>query len=176
MKEDENNCLNVKVAVQQISNILTKKLPGSVKEVIKGIKLFLILFSMTSYDCLLPIHVWYLVKHFLLISVGCLGNSVAGNAKRLRKKCNPDFFRIIVLRSLEANWLILLILPHKEMIGEYQKQLTAAFCKKKLFLNISQYSQENLMLAFLLMQAFRLATLLKRDSNTEIFLWILRNF
>ena len=130
MKEDENNCLNVKVAVQQISNILTKKLPGSVKEVIKGIKLFLILFSMTSYDCLLPIHVWYLVKHFLLISVGCLGNSVAGNAKRLRKKCNPDFFRIIVLRSLEANWLILLVLPHKEMIGDYQKQLTAVFCKK----------------------------------------------
>ena len=59
MKEDENNCLNVKVAVQQISNILTKKLPGSVKEVIKAIKLFLILFSMTSSDCLLPIHVWY---------------------------------------------------------------------------------------------------------------------
>ena len=38
---------------------------------------------------------------------------------------------------------------------------------KKLLLKISQYSQEN---------TWRPATLLKRDSNTGAFLWILRNF
>ena len=51
---------------------------------------------------------------------------------------------------------------------------------KKLFLKISQYSQESIYVRaslFLIKVAgIRPATLLKRDSNTVVLLWILRNF
>ena len=50
---------------------------------------------------------------------------------------------------------------------------------KKLFLKILQYSQENIWVgvSFLMkMQAFSPLALLKRDSNTGVLLWILRNF
>ena len=47
-----------------------------------------------------------------------------------------------------------------------QKQSPEAFRKKKMFLKISQYSQKNICVAV----SFRLATLLKRDSNTGVFL------
>ena len=47
-----------------------------------------------------------------------------------------------------------------------QKQSPGAFRKKKMFLKISQYSQKNICVAV----SFRLATLLKRDSNTGVFL------
>ena len=50
---------------------------------------------------------------------------------------------------------------------------------EKVFLKISQYSQENncVGVSFLIMlQAFRPATLLKRDSNIGVFLRILRTF
>ena len=43
---------------------------------------------------------------------------------------------------------------------------------KKVFLKISQYSLEHICDG----QAFRSATLQKRNSNTGVFLWILRNF
>ena len=48
---------------------------------------------------------------------------------------------------------------------------------KKLFFRISQYSQKNncVGVSFLIkMQTFRLATLLKRDSNTGVFLALFR--
>ena len=50
---------------------------------------------------------------------------------------------------------------------------------KKLFLKVSQYSQENICVrvSFLTkLQTFSAATLLKRDSNTGVFLWNLWNF
>ena len=52
------------------------------------------------------------------------------------------------------------------------------FHKKKLFSNILWYSQENTCVgvSFLVkLQAFRPVTILKRDSNTDIFLWISGN-
>ena len=48
---------------------------------------------------------------------------------------------------------------------------------KKLFLNIFQYSQHLYWSLFLInLQAWRLATLLKRDPDPGVFLWILQNF
>ena len=55
-----------------------------------------------------------------------------------------------------------------------KKQPPEVFYKKKLFLNISQYLQETNVLASLLTK-FRPVTLLKRDLNTDIFLWISQN-
>ena len=52
-------------------------------------------------------------------------------------------------------------------------------CTRKLFLKISQYSQENTCvgISFLIkMQAFRVPALLKKDSSTGVFLRTLRNF
>ena len=48
---------------------------------------------------------------------------------------------------------------------------------KKLLLNISQYSQTDTCRSLFLinLQSWRLVTLLKRDSNTGVFLWILQN-
>ena len=48
----------------------------------------------------------------------------------------------------------------------FSEALAGGVLWKKLFLNILQYLQES----------FRPATLLKRDSNTDVFLTILRNF
>ena len=48
----------------------------------------------------------------------------------------------------------------------FSEAATASVLWKKLFLKTSQHSQESC----------RPATLLKRDSNTGFFLWILRNF
>ena len=50
---------------------------------------------------------------------------------------------------------------------------------KKLFLKILQYSQENTWFGvsfFMKIQVFIPVNLLKRDSNTDVFLWILLNF
>ena len=50
---------------------------------------------------------------------------------------------------------------------------------KKLFLKFSQYSQEKHLcwsLFLITLQAWRSATLFKRDSNKGVFMWILRNF
>ena len=52
------------------------------------------------------------------------------------------------------------------------------FCYKKLFLEILQYSQETPVLESFSRKGQLLspATLIKRDSNTGVFLWLLRNF
>ena len=64
--------------------------------------------------------------------------------------------------------------PHK-IFEKYNEQVFI----EKLFLKILQYSYENTCVgvSFLKkMQAFSPVTLLKRDSSTDVFLWILRNF
>ena len=56
--------------------------------------------------------------------------------------------------------------------GFVQKQPQDLFCKKKVFLKISQILQENTCVG----ASFRPAALLKGDSNTSVFLWNLQNF
>ena len=51
--------------------------------------------------------------------------------------------------------------------------------RKKLFLNISQYSQESTCVgvcSLIKLPVFEPVTLLKRDSNTVAYLWTLGNF
>ena len=48
----------------------------------------------------------------------------------------------------------------------FSEAATGSVSWKKLFLKIMQYSQESC----------RSATLLKADSNTDVFLWILQNY
>ena len=60
-----------------------------------------------------------------------------------------------------------------------QKQPQEVFCKKKVFLDISQNSQENTCarVSFSIkLQALDLQLYLKRDSGTGVFLWVLQNF
>ena len=60
-----------------------------------------------------------------------------------------------------------------------QKQPPEVFCKKKVFLDISQNSQENTCarVSFSIkLQALDLQLYLKRDSGTGVFLWVLQNF
>ena len=47
---------------------------------------------------------------------------------------------------------------------------------KKVFLKISQNSQENTCVGVSFLQVLGLQLYEKRDSNTGVFLWILRNF
>ena len=56
------------------------------------------------------------------------------------------------------------IYRYKKVLESVGRQPPEVFCEKKMLLKISQIS------------AFRPATLLKRDSNTDVFLWNLRIF
>ena len=69
------------------------------------------------------------------------------------------------------------ILPSHKISEKYNEQ--EVFYKNNLFLRIWQHSQENtyVKVSFLIkIQAFMPATLLKRDSNTDVLLTILHNF
>ena len=70
------------------------------------------------------------------------------------------------------------ILSSHKISEKYNEQ--EVFYKKNLFLKIWQHSQENTYVKFsflIKIQAFSWpATLLKRDSNTYVFLTILQNF
>ena len=62
---------------------------------------------------------------------------------------------------------------------KFRKSIMSKCSIKKQLLKILQYSQEKTCVAvsFLIKtRAFSTATLLKRDSNTGVFLWILRHF
>ena len=59
-----------------------------------------------------------------------------------------------------------------------KKQLLEVFYKKSALRNLSIFTGKYLRLNLILikLRAFRSATLLKRDSNIDVFLWILRHF
>ena len=65
-----------------------------------------------------------------------------------------------------------------EILQPFSEAATRGVAQKKLFLNILWYSQENtgVGVSFLIKrQAVSPATLLKKDSNTDIYLWISAN-
>ena len=65
-------------------------------------------------------------------------------------------------------------LPYRTVRSSHQR-----CCIRKLFLNNFAISTGNTcagVFFFKNLQTFRLATLLKRDPNTGVFLWILQNF
>ena len=59
-----------------------------------------------------------------------------------------------------------------------QKQSPEVFCKKGVLANCAMFIGKLMSWSLFLIkfQAFRPATLLRRDSNTGVFLWILQNF
>ena len=80
-------------------------------------------------------------------------------------------------------------LKHRFMVQTYHKTSMNLSCTsreaatggvlwKKLFLKISQYSQENTCVgvSFNKTAGLKPCKFLKRDSNVGVFLWILRNF
>ena len=56
----------------------------------------------------------------------------------------------------------------KQQTCTLQKQPPEVFCIKKVFLKISQYLQENTSFFLTKLQAFSTATLLKRNSTTDV--------
>ena len=69
--------------------------------------------------------------------------------------------------------------PNFTVVIKFWKRIMNRCSIKKLFLKIFQYSHEItcVEVSFLMkMQTFSPVTFLKRDSNKDFFLWILRNF
>ena len=60
----------------------------------------------------------------------------------------------------------------------FQKQPPEAFYKKAVLKNFTIFTEKHLRWSLFLikLQTFRPETLLKRESSTDDFLWILRNF
>ena len=83
-------------------------------------------------------------------------------------------WRIECDASLYKSWAM-----YKNRYKEGTEAAVRRWSKKLVFLRISQNSQENTCAEFsflIRLQALRPATLLKRDSNTGVFLWIFPNF
>ena len=61
---------------------------------------------------------------------------------------------------------------------KFRKSILDRCSMKKLFLKILQYSQENTYVGVFFNKnaGVQSVTLIKRDSNTGVFLWVLRNF
>ena len=96
--------------------------------------------------------------------------------------------RSIALTSLTWYWITKTLLndqsitsPHNEpqtSPGFVQKQPLALFCKKGVFKNFANFTVKHLCWSLFLitLQFLKPATLLKRYSNTDVFLWNLWNF
>ena len=74
------------------------------------------------------------------------------------------FYSVVFIKKINPLCLRHWCFPGKFM--NFSEAATGGVLWKKLFLKISQYSQENC----------RPATLLETDSNTGVFLWILLDF
>ena len=92
-------------------------------------------------------------------------------------------FLLQIAVSVEHKWYLSDVLLFTDFILlQFQKQPPEVISDKKVFLKISQISQESTCLVHLVClsnnknAAFRPAALLKRDWNTDAFLWNLRNF
>ena len=74
------------------------------------------------------------------------------------------FYSVVLIKKINPLCLRHWCFPGKFM--NFSEAATGGVLWKKLFLKISQYSQENC----------RPSTLLETDSNTGVFLWILLDF
>ena len=80
----------------------------------------------------------------------------------------------LVLQSYEIPWNWLMEKPKKSLFTENsQKQPSEVFCKKGVLANFAKFLRK-----FLRQSLFfnKVAGYWKRDSGTDVFLWILRNF
>ena len=82
-----------------------------------------------------------------------------------------------IIISVEKGWLIW-NLKQQMLAMNNKKQPPEVVHKKTVLQNFSIFTRKYLRWSLFLikMRAYRSVTLLKRDSNTVVFLWILRNF
>ena len=103
-----------------------------------------------------------------------LSSGLSSFIRRDSLRCNSNLlfsFKRTVKSSKLASW------PFNKLLSWFVFYYSCSI--KKLYLNISQYSQKKHLrwkLFLIRLQAFRVATLLKRDSKTGFFLRILQNF
>ena len=66
----------------------------------------------------------------------------------------------------------------KELMSYFQKLPSMCSVKISALKNFANFTWKHLCWSFFLikLQAFKAATLLKKDSNTDVFLWTLQNF
>ena len=83
-----------------------------------------------------------------------------------------------IIISMNKTRLLIWILKQQIFIMNNKKQSPCVFYKKAVLKNFSIFKRKYLCLSFFLIKLpnFRSANLLKRDSNTGVFLWILQNF
>ena len=93
------------------------------------------------------------------------------SAKLMRKK---EEIRMIKTQSIISISLFIYAIKFPMNLKYRSSHLWCSL--NKIYLQTSQYSQENICVGVSLikLQASRLATLLKRGSNTGVFLWILQ--
>ena len=82
-----------------------------------------------------------------------------------------------VTRWVEENVCLLRV---KSLVWAYyyKRQPPEVFCKKGVLKNFANFTGKHLCwsIFLIMLQALNPATFLKRESNTEVFLWNLRNF
>ena len=114
-------------------------------------------------------------------------NVLEGELKLLveKKRSLHKHFWSIYREVLSVTWPNFTVVKCNSKISntydhiKFRKSIMSWCSIKRLSLKISQYSQEKTCVgvSFLMkMQAVSPVTLLKRDSTTGVFLWILRNF
>ena len=125
----------------------------------------------------------------IVFSKHILKSKTRGQSIQANKKL---FYHVIVknyLSNISIRFLIKTESTWRREIKEQAPQLTLLYrgrtvrsshrrcCIRKLFIKILQYPQETYWSLFLKnLQTFRPTTLLKRDPNAGVFLWILQNF
>ena len=132
------------------------------------------------------IKMFYRVVHTPLIFFckTCKGttiNRITGSLQILILNCNFTQYYLHGLNPLPGQILLIWYFKRKKMFSiffKWQKQLLQVFYKKAALEDFEILTGKYLCWSLFLikLQAFRLATLLKRDSDTGVFLWILQNF
>ena len=130
------------------------------------------------------------VSEFLFNKIASLQgcNFIKTNSRCFRVKFDK-FLRTLILKNI-CRWLLLTMLSKyswNNILQEIywcnvgpdhiQKQPLEVFCKKCVLKNFTLFTGKHLCWSLFLikLQSFSPSTLLKRDSNTGVFLWILWN-
>ena len=92
--------------------------------------------------------------------------------------CWQDLQEIIIYKTINKNFTAINKGYFKSDYNPFQKQPPEVFYKKAVLKSSAIFSGKHLCWSLFLikLKVFRSATLLKRDSNTGNFLWILQNF
>ena len=106
--------------------------------------------------------------------------SINNLSLHIRISCQVDF-RLLgtILPTLIYIWpFVFFFVDNNKIIATLRVFPSEAFYKKAVLKNFAIFLGKHLCWSLFLtnLQSFRTATLLKRDSNTSVFLWTLQNF